>query len=69
MAKKMFLYITLEFRHKSVLHFVWVSCKGPYFNYVSTFLTIFDQLSNLVSIFTKQALFTKRAFWTILLTN
>ena len=27
--------------------------KGPYFNYVSTFLTIFDQLSNLVSMFTK----------------
>ena len=29
------------------------SIKGPYFNYVSTFLTIFDQLSNLVSMFTK----------------
>ena len=27
--------------------------KGPYFNYVSTFLTIFDQLSNLVNMFTK----------------
>ena len=27
--------------------------KGPYFNYVSTFLTIFDQVSNLVSMFTK----------------
>ena len=27
--------------------------KGPYFNYVSTFLTIVDQLSNLVSMFTK----------------
>ena len=27
--------------------------RGPYFNYVSTFLTIFDQLSNLVSMFTK----------------
>ena len=26
--------------------------KGPYFNYVSTFLSIFDQLSTLVSIFT-----------------
>ena len=24
------------------------SSKGPYFNYISTFLTIFDQLSNLV---------------------
>ena len=28
------------------------SGKGPYFNYVSTFLSIFDQLSTLVSIFT-----------------
>ena len=27
--------------------------KGPYFNCVSTFLTIFDQLSNLVSMCTK----------------
>ena len=26
--------------------------KGPYFNYVSMFLSIFDQLSTLVSIFT-----------------
>ena len=26
--------------------------KGSYFNYVSMFLTIFDQLSNLVSMFT-----------------
>ena len=26
--------------------------KGLYFNYVSTFLSIFDQLSTLVSIFT-----------------
>ena len=43
--------------------------KGPYFNYVSTFLTIFDQLSNPVSMFTKYALFTKLAFWPILLTN
>ena len=29
--------------------------KGPYFNYVSTFLYIFDQLSTLVSIFTTVA--------------
>ena len=29
-----------------------ISIKGPYFNYVSTFLSIFDQLSTLVSIFT-----------------
>ena len=36
---------------------------------LSTFLTIFDQLSNLVSMFTKQALFTKLAFWPIFLTN
>ena len=41
----------------------------PYFNYVSTFLTIFDQLSNLVSMFTKYTLFTKLGFWPILLTN
>ena len=27
--------------------------KGPYFNYVSTFLTNFDQLSNLVSMINK----------------
>ena len=27
--------------------------KGPYFNYVSMFLTISDQLSNLVSMLTK----------------
>ena len=26
--------------------------KGPYFNYVSTFLSIFDQISTLVSILT-----------------
>ena len=31
-------------------HFIRFN-KGPYFNYVSTFLTIFDQLSNLVSMF------------------
>ena len=38
-----------DFRQNSVSKFT----KGPYFNYVSTFLTIFDQLSNLVSMFTK----------------
>ena len=27
--------------------------KGPYFNYVSMFLSIFDQLSTLVSMFSK----------------
>ena len=26
--------------------------KGPYFNYVSTFLSIFDQLSTVVGMFT-----------------
>ena len=35
----------------SSLNFYW------YFNYVSTFLTIFDQLSNLVSIFTINRLY------------
>ena len=29
--------------------------KGPYFNYASTFLTVFYQLSNLTSMFTKLA--------------
>ena len=29
-----------------------VQTKGPYFNYISTFLSISDQLSTLVSIFT-----------------
>ena len=45
--------------------------QGPYFDYVSTFLTIFDQLSNLLACLlnTKQALSTKLAFWPILLTN
>ena len=42
---------------------------GPYFNYVSRFLHIFDQLSTFVSMFTKQALFTRLAFCPDLLTN
>ena len=43
--------------------------KGPYFNWFSTFLTVFDQITNLVSMFTKWDLFTKLAFWPIFLTN
>ena len=38
-----FLKLTLEKTRQS---------KGPYFNYVSMFSSIFDQLSTLVSIFT-----------------
>jgi pre-mRNA-splicing factor SYF1 len=37
------LYAKLELEHGSAKR-----GKGPYFNYISTFLTIFDQLSNLV---------------------
>ena len=37
---------------KSPQNFYQCVCKGPYFNYVSTFLSIFDQLSTLVSIYT-----------------
>ena len=49
--------------------YILILLKGPYFNYVSMFLTIFDQINNLVSMFTKEALFTKLAFWPIFLTN
>ena len=31
-----------------VTYIVMLLCKGPYFNYVSMFLSIFDQLSTLV---------------------
>ena len=43
--------------------------QGPYFNYVSTFLSNVDQLSTLVSMFTKQYLFTRLAFCSDLETN
>ena len=35
------------------IKFVIFLGKGSYYNYVSMFLTIFDQLSNLVTVFTK----------------
>jgi len=37
-------------QNSALLQSLWH--KGPYFNYVSTFLSIFDQVSTLVSIFT-----------------
>ena len=39
-------------QHLKVLNLQYLH-KGPYFNYVSTILSIFDQLSTLVSMFTK----------------
>ena len=38
--------------NSNLLRFHCAQPKGPYFNYVSTFLSIFDQLSTLDSIFT-----------------
>ena len=38
-------------KNRKQVHHIWWD-KGPYFNYVSTFLSMFDQLSTLVSIFT-----------------
>ena len=44
------------------LSLVYVLGKGPYFNYVSMFLSIFDQLSTLVRVFTKVLIFCIE-FW------
>ena len=47
---------SLEISKREIMWFCCIKrgikAKGPYFNYVSTFLSIFDRLSTLVSIFT-----------------